>query len=112
MVKVVSGGGYNCKVTSSKKASWKTEPKSKAIDTAAGSTMGISTAFKKPSLEMGPGYTTKAMPATGLRGTYNAATQGPSSQRTVYKAGSQSATPEAHGMPAGRSFDERPNKGR
>ena len=110
MVKVLSGGGYTSnKLVQSK--GYKTEPKSKAVDPASVSTLGVSTQFKKPDLVSGPGYQTKPMGETGSRGVYNSATSGPGSLRTTYKAGSQSSTPPAREMSPSRDyFNERPNR--
>ena len=107
---IISGGGLNSnKVVQSRNGS-KTEPRSTAIDPAGVSQRDVSTAFRKNPAEVGPGYSPGKMPATGVRGTYNPATSGPASQRTVYPAGSQSLTPPASEMPPGRTFDERSNK--
>jgi hypothetical protein len=104
-MRIKSGGGYNAKVTSSVKASAKVEPRSRAIDPASVSTLGISTQFKKPNLEMGPGYTTKPQPSTGIANARKGpAGAGPGGMgRTIYKSGSQSPTPAAKEMPAGRN---------
>jgi hypothetical protein len=91
----LTGGGPQGNKTKSMKAGWKVEPKSKAIDPAAVSAMGMAVQFKKPNLESGPGYTTKAQPPTGIAN----ARQGPASAapggmgRMIYKSGSQSPTP-------------------
>src|SRR5262249_18450264 len=85
-----TGGGYGGSQHKDVKA-WKTEPKPKAIDPASVSTIGVSTQFKKPALEMGPGYRQSAMPPTGIPN----ATKGPAGAgpggfgRTIYKSGSQ-----------------------
>jgi hypothetical protein len=92
-MRIKSGGGISSNKTVQSRSGYKVEPKSKAINPASVSTLGISTQFKKPNLEMGSGYRTKPEGDTGLRGNYNSATSGPGSQRTTYKAGSQSATP-------------------
>jgi hypothetical protein len=91
-----SGGGLTMSITKSGKASWKTEPKSKAISPAAVNQMGVSTPFKKEPLVQGRGYETKPMPPTGVPGKYNAATQGPGSQRTAYRTGTQSTYGPIH----------------
>jgi hypothetical protein len=101
MVQVKSGSGYTSnKLVQSK--GYETEPKSKAIDPASVSTLGVSTQFKKPDLVSGAGYQPKPMPETGSRGTYNSAAQGPGSLRTTYRSGSQQATPAPTDMPSGR----------
>lgn len=101
MVKL-TGGGISSNKTVQSRSGYKVEPKARAINPASVSTLGISTQFKKPNLEMGKGYSTKPQGDTGLRGNYNSATSGPGSLRTTYKAGSQSVTPSATGMPGGR----------
>jgi hypothetical protein len=101
MPKIVSGGG----ITSNRYVTTregKVEPKSTAISPAGVSQAGVSTAFKKENVEQGKGYTPGPMPATGVKGTYNSASQGPGSGRTIYGSGSQSATPQAKEMPKGR----------
>src|SRR6516164_11825799 len=101
-MKIKSGGGINSNRTVQSRSGYKVEPKSVKINPASVATIGVSTQFKKPNLEMGKGYATKPQGDTGLRGNYNSATSGPGSLRTTYKAGSQSATPSATGMPGGR----------
>src|SRR6516164_11530164 len=101
MVKMLSGGGINSnKVVQSK--GYKTEPKAKAANVAGVAQQGVSTQFRKEPLFEGKGYSPGEMAPTGSRGVYNSATSGPGSQRTVYKAGTQQATPQAEPMPAGR----------
>jgi hypothetical protein len=113
MVKLTGGGIQGSKVVQSKSAG-KVEPKAKAVNPASTAQLGMSVQFKKPNLEMGPGYTPKSQGATGIAG----ARQGPSGAapggmgRTIFPSGSQSPTPPAREMPAGRGFDERPNKGK
>jgi hypothetical protein len=107
---IMSGGGLNCNNVVQTRSGYKVEPRSTAIDPAGVSQRDVSTAFRKTPVEVGPGYSPKAMPPTGVRGTYNSSTSGPASQRTVYPSGSQSSTPAAHEMPPGRTFDEQPNK--
>ena len=110
MVKVTSGGGINSNKAVQSRSGGKVEPRSTAIDPVGVSQRDVSTAFRKTPAEVGPGYSPGTMPPTGVRGTYNSATSGPASQRTVYPSGSQSSTPPAPEMPPGRTFDERPNK--
>jgi len=105
MVTIKSGGGINYNQTVQSRSGAKVEPKSRAIDPASVATIGVSTAFKKPDGDIGPGYSTKPMPATGIAN----ARQGPAGAgpggggRTIYKSGSQSPTPPAREMPAGRN---------
>ena len=110
---ILSGGGANSRVAKNSQSGQKVEPRSTAINPAGVSQRDVSTAFRKEPVEIGPGYSTKAMPATGIAG----ARQGPAGAgpggmgRTIYKSGSQAPTPAAKQMPAGRSIDaERPNK--
>jgi hypothetical protein len=102
-MKIKSGGGLNSnKVVQSR--GYKVEPKSRAINPASVSTLGISTQFRKPNLEMGPGYTTKPQGDTGIANSVKGpAGAGPGGMgRTIYKSGSQSPTPPAREMPAAR----------
>src|SRR5262245_49772192 len=100
-MKIKSGGGANSTQVRHS-TGYKTEPKPKAISPAAVNQMGVSTAFKKERLEVGRGYEPQKMAPTGSRGTYNAATSGPGSQRTTYKAGTQQASPVARDLPVGK----------
>jgi hypothetical protein len=112
MVAIKSGGGINSNKTVQSRSGGKVEPRSTAINPAGISQRDVSTAFRKEPVEVGPGYSTKAMPSTGIAN----ATKGPAGAapggfgRTIYKSGSQSPTPVAREMLAGRTFDERPNK--
>jgi hypothetical protein len=104
MVAIKSGGGINSNKTVQSRSGGKVEPRSTAINPSGVSQRDVSTAFRKEPVEVGPGYSTKAMPATGIAN----ARQGPAGagpggfERTIYKSGSQSPTPPAHGLPAGR----------
>src|SRR5262245_2429060 len=80
----------------------KTEPVTHKANLGGVAQQGSATAFKKEPLTSGRGYEPAPMPATGSRGTFNSASQGPGSGRTVYGSGSQSPTPTAQEMPAGR----------
>jgi hypothetical protein len=102
MVKITGGGISGNKVVQSR-SGVKVEPKAKAANPASVAQMGLQHAFKPEPMMQGKGYEPKAMGPTGIaNATYNAATQGPGSQRTTYKSGSQSPTPPAREMPAGR----------
>jgi hypothetical protein len=105
MAKKLTGGGYGSRsVVKSTKS--KQEPKSKAVSVPAVAQQGMAVQFKKPALEQGPGYTTKPQGSTGIAG----ARQGHSGvgpgggSRVIYRSGSQSPTPPAHGMPEGRQI--------
>jgi hypothetical protein len=101
MVKIVSGGGINSnKVVQSKTG--KVEPVSRKASPAGAAQLGRAVQFKKEPLEQGRGYEPGPKGSTGLSGTYNPAREGPGSGRTTYRSGSQSATPQANEMPAGR----------
>ena len=102
MVKL-SGGGLNSNKTVHGKSS-KTEPVAHKANPAGVNQMGVATQFRKEPVIGGKGYEPGAMPATGSRGTFNPASQGPGSGRTTYRSGSQSATPPAQEMPAGREI--------
>ena len=104
MVAIKSGGGINSNKTVQSRSGGKVEPRSTAINSAGISQRDVSTAFRKEPVEVGPGYSTKPLPATGVAG----ARQGPAGAgpggggRTIYPSGSQSPTPTAREMPAGR----------
>jgi len=107
MVKtIMSGGGLNSNKVVQSRSGYKVGPRSTAIDPAGISQRDVSTAFRKTPVEVGPGYSTKAMPATGIAN----ARQGPQGAgpggggRTIYASGSQSPTPPARQMPAGRDI--------
>lgn len=103
MAKLLGGVISSNKLVTSK--AWKTEPKSKAIDPASVSTIGVSTQFKEPNLEMGPGFRGSQMQPTGMKGTYNAKTSGPGSLRTTYPSGAQSQ----YGSPAPNAVNRAPD---
>ena len=86
---IKSGGGINSDKTVQSRSGYKVEPRSTAIDPAGISQRDISTAFRKTPVEVGAGYSPSQMPATGVKGSYNSATLGPGSGRTVYARGSQ-----------------------
>ena len=102
MPKIVSGGGITSnKYVTSKSA--KVEPKSKAMSPEAVAQQGAATAFVKPPLVQGPGYTPTKVGATGIaKATVRPDIPGPGSGRTTYASGSQSPTPTAEPMAKGR----------
>src|SRR5262249_13666402 len=111
MVTIKSGGGINSNKTVQSKSGWKVDPTAHAANVAGVAQQGMAVAFKKEPLIQGKGYESKPVPATGVKGTYNAATQGPGSQRTVHPKGSQAeygnAGPQAmrtNPMPAGKDI--------
>ena len=89
MVTIKSGGGIQSNKMVPSRSGGKVEPRSTAINPAGVSQRDVSTVFRKEPVEVGPGYSSKAMPATGVKGNYNSATSGPGSQRTVYGKGTQ-----------------------
>ena len=89
MVKVMSGGGINSNKTVQSRSGYKVEPVSRAANVAGVAQQGMATAFKKERLTQGKGYEPERMGPTGVPGQYNSAPQGPGSQRTVYRSGSQ-----------------------
>jgi hypothetical protein len=105
MVKTIlgrSGGGYNSSVVKHDRK-YKQEPVTHKANPAGVAQQGMAVQFEKEPLTQGKGYEPKAMGSTGIANAkYNPAKQGPGSQRTTYRSGSQSSTPPAHGMPAGR----------
>jgi hypothetical protein len=100
---ILTGSGHNSRVVSHRREP-KVEPKPTAINPAGVSQRDVSTAFRKERVEMGPGYTQKPMGSTGIANARQGhAGVGPGGGgRTIYKSGSQSPTPPADGMPAGR----------
>jgi hypothetical protein len=89
-MRIKSGGGTNSRQVVQSKSGGKVEPVSHKGNAAGVAQQGLATAFRKEPIEQGRGYEPKAMPATGVKGTYNSAAQGPGSGRTVYGSGSQS----------------------
>jgi hypothetical protein len=86
---ILTGGGYNSTQVKHSTAP-KVEPKARAGNVAGVAQQGAATAFQKEPLIQGKGYEPSAMAPTGAPGKYNANREGPGSQRTVYKSGSQS----------------------
>jgi|SRR6266498_2493095 len=100
-MKMKSGGGIQYSTTKAPKV----EPVSRKASPAGSAQLGAATQFKKEPLIQGRGYEPKPMPSTGIaKATFNSASQGPGSGRTVYGSGSQSPTPQAKEMPAGRDI--------
>ena len=86
----MSGGGIRSNKTVQSKSGGKVEPRSLAVSVESTAQLGASTAFRKPDLYNGPGYTTKPMPATGVgNATVRPDTPGPGSGRTTYAKGTQ-----------------------
>jgi len=105
MVRITSGGGYNSRVVSHANAP-KQEPKAKAVSPSAVDQMGQATTFKKQELFQGQTLKQGPMPAAGIANTSKGpAGAGPGGYgRTIYAKGSQSPTPPAREMPAGRDI--------
>ena len=105
MVTIKSGGGINSNKTVQSSAGVKVEPVTHAGNVAGVGQAGLSHAFKPEPMLQGKGYEPGKMPATGIAN----ARQGPPGAgpggfgRTIYKSGSQSPTPPAREMPAGRN---------
>jgi hypothetical protein len=103
---ILSGGGINSNKTLQSKAGGKVEPKAKAVNPAGAAQQGLAVQFEKQPLEAGKGYSPGKMGSTGIAN----ASKGPSGAgpggygRTIYKSGSQSPTPQAREMPAGRDI--------
>lgn len=89
MVKL-SGGGINSNKYKTSKAGQKVEPVTHKANVGAVAQQGAAVQFEKQPLTQGKGYEPKPCGPTGAPGQYNAAKQGPGSQRTVYRSGSQS----------------------
>jgi hypothetical protein len=92
MVRIMSGGGITSNKYKTSKAGQKVEPTTHKANVPSVAQQGMAVQFEKKPLTQGPGsgYEPKPIPATGIPGKYNAATQGPGSQRTVYRSGAQS----------------------
>jgi hypothetical protein len=104
-MKIKSGGGINSnKVVQDRK--WKQEPVTHKANPAGVAQLGRAVQFEKQPLQQGPGtgYEPKPVPGTGIAGARQGhAGVGPGGGgRTIYKSGSQSPTPTAREMPAGR----------
>src|SRR5262249_11354103 len=105
MVTIKSGGGINSNKTVQSRSGVKVEPKSRAVSPEGIAQTGLSHAFKPKEIFNGPGYSDKPEGNTGIAN----ARKGPAGAcpggygRTIYKSGSQSPTPPAHEMSAGRN---------
>src|SRR5262245_33342112 len=104
MVKL-TGGGISSNKTVQSRSGMKVEPKARAMNVEAVGQQGASLAFARKPLEQGPGYTPQKMGDAGIANAHKGpAGAGPGGYgRTIYKSGSQSPTPPAHGIPAGRN---------
>jgi len=104
-MRVKSGGGIQSNKTVQSRSGVKVEPKAQAANVAGVAQMGLSHAFKPEPMLQGKAYTPQKMGDTGIaKAMYNPATSGPGSLRTTYHSGSQSPTPPANPMPAGRDI--------
>jgi len=107
-MRMKSGGGIHSNKTVQSRSSQKVEPTTHRANVAGVAQTGLSHAFKPEPMLQGKGYEPAAMPATGVKGSFNSATQGPGSGRTVYGKGSQAEYnpgPQhmrTNPMPAGR----------
>jgi hypothetical protein len=84
-----SGGGITSNKYKTSKSGQKVEPVTHKGNPAGVAQQGMALAFKREPITQGKGYEPSKMGPTGVKGSYNAATQGPGSQRTVYGSGSQ-----------------------
>ena len=106
MKRAKSGGGITSNKVVNSRAP-KAEPRSRAISPAAVSQIGLKQGnhatdtgtFRRRSepLVVGRGYQTPVGPTSNMG-------QGPGANRTVYRSGSQSPTPAARPLPAGREI--------
>jgi|SRR5215813_6636586 len=110
-MRVNSGGGINSNKTVQSRSGHKVEPTTHRGNVEGVAQQGMSTAFRKKPITQGRGYEPSAMGATGDKGTYNSANQGPGSQRTVMPHGSQAEygnrgpqPTQTRPMPAGRDI--------
>ena len=102
-MKIKSGGGITSnKLVQSK--GYKTEPVAHKASPAGAAQQGMAVQFRKEPLQQGSGYTPKRMGDTGIANDRQGhAGPGPGGGgRTIYKSGSQSPTPPARELPAGR----------
>jgi hypothetical protein len=98
----LTGGGYGSRQVSHVKTG-KTEPIPHKASPAGAAQQGMAVQFRKEPLQQGRGYEPAKQGDTGIaQAKYNPATTGPGSLRTTYRSGSQSPTPPAKEMPAGR----------
>jgi hypothetical protein len=105
MVKL-TGGGIQSNKTGQSKSAQKVEPTSRAGNVAGVAQQGMATAFKKEPLLEGKGYTPSGVGPTGVANSRKGP-EGPGpggGGRTIYRSGSQSPTPPAREMPAGRDI--------
>jgi hypothetical protein len=104
MVKLTGGGISGNKVVRCR-SGMKVEPTTHRGNVAGVAQQGMATAFKKEPLTQGKGYDPGKMGNTGIANARKGpAGAGPGGYgRTIYRSGSQSPTPPAHEMPAGRN---------
>jgi hypothetical protein len=103
MVKL-TGGGIQSNKTVQPRSGMKVEPKSRAMSPEAVGQQGAALAFDRKPLEQGPGYTPGKQGDTGIANARKGpAGAGPGGMgRTIYASGSQSPTPPARPLRAGR----------
>ena len=100
----LTGGGIQGRNVKQSRSAQKVEPVAHKASPAGAAQLGMSVQFEKEKLQSGKGYEPKAQPSTGIAN----ARQGHSGPgpggggRTIYKSGSQSPTPPARELPAGR----------
>jgi hypothetical protein len=104
MPKIVSGGGLKSRVVKHS-TGYKQEPVPHKASPAGAAQQGMATQFRKEPLQQGTGYQPGKMGSTGIAGARQGnAGPGPGGgNRTIYRSGSQSPTPSAREMPAGRN---------
>jgi len=102
-MKIKSGGGIQSRQVSHRYEP-KVEPKAHKASPAGAAQQGMAVQFRKEPLQSEKGYEPKAMGSTGIANARQGhAGPGPGGgNRTIYKSGSQSPTPPAHGMLPGR----------
>jgi hypothetical protein len=110
MVKL-TGGGIQSNKTVQSRSGVKREPVTHRGNVEGVGAIGLSHAYKPPEMLQGKGYEPRPVPATGVKGTFNSATSGPGSGRTIMPAGSQaeygnrgSQPTQTRPMPAGRDI--------
>ena len=104
-MKIKSGGGLNSTKVVQSRSGMKVEPTTHRGNVAGVGQQGAALAFKREPITQGKGYEPSKMGPTGIaNASKGPAGAGPGGYgRTIYKSGSQSPTPAAKEMPAGRN---------
>ena len=100
----LTGGGYGSRQVTNSKSAQKVEPISHRGNVPGVADQGLAVQYRKSPIEQGKGYEPAKMGSTGIANARQGhAGPGPGGgNRVIYKSGSQSPTPPAEPMPAGR----------